>query len=130
MTRPQPSDDALLLRTARARAYPRRHGAQPPAGPTGNAGGAARDGAGWLRSDPEALPGPIELRMPDQQQPGVCALSRRQRGQPEHHDQETDRRRNPMKRLAMPFLLAMLTVSMAVPGCAGKFPGDIFPALK
>jgi len=35
-----------------------------------------------------------------------------------------------MKRLAMPFLLALLSVSMAVPGCAGKFPADIWPALK
>lgn len=34
-----------------------------------------------------------------------------------------------MKRLAMPFLLALLSASMAAPGCAGKLP-DIWPALK
>lgn len=35
-----------------------------------------------------------------------------------------------MKRLALPFLLALLSASMAVPSCAGKFPDDIWPALK
>lgn len=35
-----------------------------------------------------------------------------------------------MKHLTMPFLLALLSVSMAAPGCAGKFPNDIWPALK
>ena len=35
-----------------------------------------------------------------------------------------------MKRLLMPALFALLTVSLAAPGCAGKFPGDIWPALK
>lgn len=35
-----------------------------------------------------------------------------------------------LQRLALPFLLALLSVSMAVPACAGKFPSDIWPALK